>query len=120
MSTAQALIKQSLRKVGAIGEGDVPSGDQDADALVELNQLLADLLDLNVPIINKMIQEQTQPSSTIKTNDYSNELFIPQQALNIQLNNFDGPLDLLVHLVKKQKLYQVLEKYPTTVEYCLC
>ena len=50
MSTAQALIKQALRRIGAVGEGDVPSGDQDNDALTELNQLLSDLQDFQVPI----------------------------------------------------------------------
>lgn len=48
--TYQTLCHRSLRKVGAVEAGGTPSGDEFADALADLNMMLANWLELGIPI----------------------------------------------------------------------
>ena len=50
--------------------------------------------------------------------DLPKDLFIPPQALQVVLNSFEGPLDLLLYLIRKQNLdvldipmLQITEQY---------
>ena len=48
------------------------------------------------------------------------ELYIPEQALAVQLANFEGPLDLLLYLIKKQKFdIADLPIAPITAQYLI-
>jgi len=53
------------------------------------------------------MQQQSLPFAIIHGEDLiekPEDLFIPPDALNVILENFEGPLDLLLYLIRKQKL----------------
>lgn len=64
------------------------------------------LSDLNKTTQGKM-QQQLLPFAFIHGEglvEKPQDLFIPPDALNVILENFEGPLDLLLYLIRKQKL----------------
>jgi len=53
------------------------------------------------------MQQQTLPLAFIRGEAFiekPQDLFIPAEALEVTLDSFEGPLDLLLYLIKKQKL----------------
>lgn len=70
--------------------------------------------------LGEMIQQQL-PIALVrgeKVVEKPTDLFIPKRALEIHLNEFEGPLDLLLYLIKKQK-FDILDLpiAPITSQY---
>ncbi|NMP33481.1 segregation/condensation protein A [Thalassotalea sp. M1531] len=52
------------------------------------------------------MEQQDLPLAIVRGENYTekpNDLYIPEDALEIHLDAFEGPLDLLLYLIKKQK-----------------
>lgn len=84
MSTVRDLIKGSLRLIGAISTGETPSADEQADALVALNDMLDSWSTENLIIQSKVREEFTLVSGTQSYTIGSGGTFNTSRPLKIE------------------------------------
>lgn len=65
MASAGEIINGSLRLIGALAEGEVPSADTSADALMAMNQMIDSWNTERLMIYNTIDQQFTWPSDQI-------------------------------------------------------
>lgn len=65
MASAGEIINGSLRLIGALAEGEVPSADTSADALMAMNQMIDSWNTERLMIYNTIDQQFTWPSDEI-------------------------------------------------------
>jgi len=109
--TAQSLITTSLRKVGAVEAGGTPSSDESADALVDLNRLLAKLLDEGVPIGDGTLA--LTDTVAIDAADEYNLIYLLAEELLVE---YPAPNAGLVAVKALQARNDILAKYATEGE----
>ena len=83
-----------------------PTSDRDADLL------MATVVDEDTDSVgSETVVKEAKYSETMRAvvmgevmNEWPQDLFIPPDALKVVLESFEGPLDLLLYLIRKQNL----------------
>jgi segregation and condensation protein A len=85
-------------------------GDQESQADIAL--LATEVVDEHIDLVDtKLAAKEAKHSEVMRAvvmgevmNDWPQDLFIPPDALEVVLESFEGPLDLLLYLIRKQNL----------------
>jgi segregation and condensation protein A len=86
-----------------------PLGDQ---AEVEASQAVVEVVDEHIEIVDaELAAKEARHTEVMRAvvmgevmNEWPQDLFIPPDALEVVLESFEGPLDLLLYLIRKQNL----------------
>jgi segregation and condensation protein A len=85
-------------------------GDQEKQAVA--GQLATEVVDEHIDLVNtERAAKEAKHSAVMRAvvmgevmNDWPQDLFIPPDALEVVLESFEGPLDLLLYLIRKQNI----------------
>jgi segregation and condensation protein A len=85
-------------------------GDQEKQA--DAGQLATEVVDEHIDLVNtERAAKEAKHSAVMRAvvmgevmNDWPQDLFIPPDALEVVLESFEGPLDLLLYLIRKQNI----------------
>lgn len=91
-------------------EGEQVEGDQANP--VDASQAVVEVVDEHIEIVDAdLAAKEAKHSEVMRAvvmgevmNEWPQDLFIPPDALEVVLESFEGPLDLLLYLIRKQNL----------------